>query len=134
MIHPPMLQNITMLYYAVILTLSIDIVKNTHAILLDFFSQVGRGNGSFIVHDGSVTIHGRTLSDAPCITIFIQLEGSNLFLSQGTRSQFPAYCLFSGIYKSLIYTILRHKLFMCSFLYNSSFINNYYLICMTNSL
>ena len=66
-------KNITVLYHTVILILSIDIVKNTHAVLLDFFSQVGRGNGSFIVHDGSVTIHGRTLSDAPCITIFIQL-------------------------------------------------------------
>ena len=95
-----------------------------------------RGNGSFIVPDGSLQVIkiGRTLSDAPCITIFIQLEESNLFLSQGTRSQFPAYCLFSGIYESLIYTVLRHQLLMCSLLCNSSFINYYYLICMTNSL
>ena len=108
--------------------------------IITVLSQGDRNNGSFIVPDDSVTSLvlvikiGRTLSDAPCITIFIQLEESNLFLSQGTRSQFPAYCLFSGIYESLIYTVLRHQLLMCSLLCNSSFINYYYLICMTNSL
>ena len=46
MIHPPMLQNITVLYHTVILILSIDIVKNTHAVLLDFFSHLTTYNVS----------------------------------------------------------------------------------------
>ncbi len=38
-----------MLYYAVILTLSIDIVKNTHDVLLDFFSHLSQeGQGQWI--------------------------------------------------------------------------------------
>ena len=49
MIHPPMLQNITVLYHTVILNLSIDIVKNTHAVLLDFFSHLSQeGQGQWI--------------------------------------------------------------------------------------
>ena len=50
MIHPPMLQkNITMLYHTVILILSIDIVNNTHDVLLDFFSHLSQeGQGQWI--------------------------------------------------------------------------------------
>lgn len=39
-------KNITMLYHTVILILSIDIVKNTHDVLLDFFSLKPEGTGA----------------------------------------------------------------------------------------
>ena len=42
-------KNITMLYHTVILILSIDIVKNTHDVLLGFFSHLSQeGQGQWI--------------------------------------------------------------------------------------
>ena len=61
MIHPPMLQNITVLYHTVILNLSIDIVKNTHAVLLDFFSHLTTYNVSIFFYKHLPKYHPRDI-------------------------------------------------------------------------
>ena len=61
MIHPPMLQNITALYHTVILILSIDIVKNTHAVLLDFFSHLTTYNVSIFYDKHLSKYHPRDI-------------------------------------------------------------------------